>query len=350
MKIWFLADTHLGMKGDNEIILNDCMGYYNDVLIPYMKKHVEKDDILVHLGDVFDNRSSIGIHTMYSAIKLFEELTNIFNDIRICVGNHDIWQKNSNEITVLHAFKYMKNIKVYFNPEIETICGKSVLFVPWIEDTNKQKELLNKNDVDYVFGHLEINGCVTNNRKGIRMNSDNLVKSDNFKKAQVYAGHIHIRQDYKNIHYVGIPYHKDRGDVGCTNGITILDIETGKTEFVENTYSPKYIIENIYDILDFTVSDLKERWNNNYVDLIVKSSDYSSCNFDKLRDGLCNCFKELNLKSDNSEGIVGEDVNVDIGESKSSGEMLDDYIDACDIENDMKKRIKGIFKELKNKI
>ena len=112
-KIWLIADTHFGLKGDDDEWLDDYIGYFENEVIPIMKEKVGENDILIHLGDVFDNRSSIGIHTMYSAIKLFEELTNIFNDIRICVGNHDIWQKNSNEITVLHAFKYMKNIKVY---------------------------------------------------------------------------------------------------------------------------------------------------------------------------------------------------------------------------------------------
>ena len=118
--------------------------------------------------------------------------------------------------------------------------GKNILFMPWIEDLSKQREKIANSNVDYVFGHLQIGGCVSNG-KGIKLNGDNMPQSKDFKKAQVYAGHIHLRQDFKNVHYVGIPYHKDRSDFGNITGITILDIKTGKTQFIENTFSPKYI-------------------------------------------------------------------------------------------------------------
>ena len=51
-KIWLIADTHFGYKGDDDEILNDYIGYFEDVVIPIMKKDVKKNDILVHLGDV----------------------------------------------------------------------------------------------------------------------------------------------------------------------------------------------------------------------------------------------------------------------------------------------------------
>lgn len=349
MKIWFLADTHLGMKGDDETVLNDCYHYYNDILIPYMESNVEVDDILVHLGDVFDNRSNIGIHTIYYAINIFEKFSNIFNDIRICVGNHDMWAKNSTEVTALHSFKYIKNTKIYFTPTIETIRRKNILFMPWIENLNEQKELIKKSNVDYVFGHLQIGGCVSNS-KGTKLDGDDMVHSDDFKKAQVYAGHIHIKQDYKNVHYVGNPYHKDRGDLGNVKGITILDLDSGKTEFIENTFSPKYISENIYDILDETIEEVKNRWTNNYVDLKIKNADFANHNFELFREALGNCFKEFHLKCDNSEGMVNVNEEELVGEAKSSGDLLDDYINACDIENEMKEDIKKYLKIFKDKL
>lgn len=351
MKIWFLADTHLGMKGDNDDVLNDCYNYYNDVLIPYMKKNVKEDDILVHLGDVFDNRSNIGIHTLYCVINLFEQFSNIFSDIRVCVGNHDMWEKSSTEITALHAIKYIKNVKIYFNPTIDNIFDKKILFMPWIEDLSEQREWIKNSNIDYVFGHLEIGGCLTNSRKGIKLKTTNGVESSDFKKAQVFAGHIHIRQDYKNIHYVGNPYHKDRGDIDNVKGIIVLDLETGKTEFIENTFSPMYIKENINDILDDTILDLKKRWKNNYVDLIIKTKDYTNCNTESLRELLRGYYKEFNPMSDNSETVIEvNDSNVDVGNAKSSEDMLNEYVDICDIDDNMKDEIKNYFKEFRNKI
>lgn len=349
MKIWFLADTHMGCKGDDEVFLNDYYNYYNDVLIPYMRKNVEGNDILVHLGDVFDNRSNIGIHTIYYVINMFEQFSGIFNDIRVCVGNHDMWQKGSTEITALHAIKYIPNVKIYFNPIVENISGKKVLFMPWVEDLSKQREWIKSVDVDYVFGHLQIGGCVSNS-KGTKLNSDDMTQSKDFKKSQVYAGHIHIRQDYKNIHYVGNPYHKDRGDIDNIKGITILDIETGEKEFIENIVTPKYIKESIYDILDDTLESVKKRWNNNYVEFDINNSDYSVCNFEPLREYLNNCCKQFDTKCLNTDGMITVNEEVIMGKAKSSGDLLDDYIDACDIENEMKDNVKKYLKSFKDKL
>ena len=95
-KIWLIADTHFGYKGDDDEILNDCIGYFENTLIPIMKKEVKPGDIMIHLGDVFDNRATIGLNTIHRTIKLFEEFSDIFSDIRITVGNHDIMKKSTN--------------------------------------------------------------------------------------------------------------------------------------------------------------------------------------------------------------------------------------------------------------
>lgn len=347
MKIYFLADTHLGMKGDNPVWLEDCMGYYNDVLIPYFKEHVKPDDILVHLGDVYDCRATIGLNTITQSIKLFEDLSEIFNDIRICVGNHDIFQKNSTEITSLHMLRHIPNIKIYFKPEIDWIGKHTVYFMPWIEDLTEQKKLLLRSNADYVFGHLEVTGCITNS-KGTKLKIDGALKFDDVEKSQVFAGHIHIRQKMRNVHYVGTPYHKDRGDLGDIKGITVLDMETGETEFIENTYSPKFIKVNIYDVVDMTVEDLKKEWKNNYVDFVVKGADMLMCNFEPLREVMKDTYKEFNLVCDNTETVLKQD-KIDLSTTKSSNELLEDYLDQIDVSDSVregvKKRVEK-FKEL----
>lgn len=351
MKIWFIADSHFGVKSDDDTKLNDFYSYYNDVLIPYMRKNVKPDDMLVHLGDIFDNRSYIGTKTIWCAYNVFEQFSHIFNDIRICVGNHDMVNKNSTEMTPLLGIKYMPHTKIYYEPEVETIGGKKILFIPWIEDLKKQKEVISNYDVDYVFGHLQISGCITN-VKGSVMSGDEMSQAKDFKKAQVYAGHIHIRQDYKNIHYVGNPYHKDKGDIDNAKGITILDLDTGESDFIENTYSPQYIKENIYDILEETVADVKKRWNNNYVDIEIKKSDAveNQGSLEAFRLALGDCYKGYHLKYDNTEGMVSVDEEKLVGEAKSSGDLLEDYVNACDIESGMKDSVKEWLKKFKDRL
>jgi hypothetical protein len=247
--------------------------------------------------------------------------------------------------------KYIKGVKIYYKPEVEVICGKTVLFHPWVENKEIQTKLLSKFNGDYIFGHLDVYG-VESNSKGIKTKSSNAVNMSEFKTAEVYAGHIHLKQDYKNIHYVGNPYVKVRGE-GNSKGISVLDIKTGKREFYENTYSPKFISENIYEISDLTVGELKKRWNNNYIDLHVLGSDITKCKFDELRDELSGYYKEFLIKNENvNSGLVNDigDASSDFEDAKTSGEHLNDFIDLTDWEPEMKENVRKLLSEAREKI
>ena len=342
-KIWLIADTHFGLKGDDEEWLDDYMGYFENVVIPLMKQEAGKDDILIHCGDVFDNRSDIGLNTIYRTIKVFEEFSKIFNDIRITVGNHDILKKSSNDVTSINMLKYIPHVKVYYTPEVEVIDGKSCLFNPWVGDPAKEKEILSKVDVDYVFGHLEIGGSKMSSRTGVKIDFQGGVKPSDFKGAQVYAGHIHIRQDNKNIHYLGNPYHKDRGDRDNEKGITILDLKTGKTRFIENVVSPRYMKESIYDLLYMTVGELKKRWNNNRIDLHMKNTDYTKCHFDELKEALGNCFRSFDPHGDVTVAELNLSSELSFNDAKSSDDYMDDFLHDQDVDENM---IKGVKEKL----
>jgi DNA repair exonuclease SbcCD nuclease subunit len=99
MKIWFLADLHFGCRADNEIWLKDYSDYFYNVFIPLFKEKYVEGDIVCSLGDVFDNRSSVGINTINVVIDIFEKIADICPDIRLIVGNHDIYNKSTNDIT-----------------------------------------------------------------------------------------------------------------------------------------------------------------------------------------------------------------------------------------------------------
>lgn len=351
MKIWFLADLHFGCRADNEIWLKDYSDYFYNMFIPLLKDKYEEGDIICSLGDVFDNRSTVGINTMNVVIDIFEKMAAICPDIRLIVGNHDIYNKSSNNVTSLNVLKYIKGVKIYYKPEVEVIGGKTVLFHPWIEDRDIQTKLLSKFNGDYVFGHLDVYG-VESNIKGIKTKSANAVNMSEFKKAEVYAGHIHLRQNYKNIHYVGNPYAKVRGE-GDAKGITVLDIKTGKTEFYENTYSPKFLKENIYELMDVTVGELKERWKNNYVDIHVLGSDITKCRFDDLREELNGYYKEFVIKNESANsGLVNDigDANSDFEDAKTSEEHLNDFVDLTEWNSELKDDVMKLLNEIREKV
>ena len=349
--IWFLADLHFGCRADNEIWLKDYSDYFYNVFIPLLKEKYKEGDIVCSLGDVFDNRSAVGINTINTVIDIFEKIVDICPDIRLIVGNHDIYNKSSNTVTSLNILKYIKGVKIYYAPEVEVIDGKTVLFLPWVEDTEKLSKILSNFNGDYIFGHFDVYG-VDSNAKGVKAKSANSVNVSEFKTAEVYAGHIHLRQDYKNIHYVGNPYAKVRGE-GNTKGITVLDIKTGKRKFYENTYSPKFLKENIYELMDVTVGELRERWKNNYVDLHVLGSDITKCRFDDIRELLSGCYKEFIIKNESVNSGIVDDIggaNSDFEDAKTSREHLEDLINCMDWGSDMKESVMEVLANAREKI
>lgn len=339
IKIWFLADTHFGYKGDDPDWLDDYAGYFENTVIPLMRKEAGENDILVHCGDVFDNRSIIGIETFTRVINLFEQFAGIFKDIRVVVGNHDMAKKSTTDATSVNVIKHIPNVKVYYKPEIDVIAGKKCLFNPWFEDLAKEKELLDSVDVDYIFGHVQIGGSKGADRDGTKVVINTGVKVSDFKKAQVYAGHIHIRQDNKNIHYLGNPYHKDRGDRGNKKGITVLDVNTGETRFIENTVSPRYVEESIYDILNQTVGELKKTWKNNRVFLHVKTSDMQTCTWDSFTDALGHCYRELEKVGDKSVLEMNTSSELKFGDAKSSKDYTNEFLDNQDLTPEFRRKV-----------
>jgi DNA repair exonuclease SbcCD nuclease subunit len=349
--IWFLADLHFGCRADNEIWLKDYSDYFYNVFIPLLKEKYKEGDIVCSLGDVFDNRSAVGINTINTVIDIFEKIVDICPDVRLIVGNHDIYNKSSNTVTSLNILKYIKGVQIYYTPEVEVIDGKTVLFLPWVEDKEKLSKILSNFNGDYIFGHFDVYG-VDSNAKGVKAKSANSVNVSEFKTAEVYAGHIHLRQDYKNIHYVGNPYAKVRGE-GNTKGITVLDIKTGKRKFYENTYSPKFLKENIYELMDVTVGELRERWKNNYVDLHVLGSDITKCRFDDIRELLSGCYKEFVIKNESVNSGLVDDIggaNSDFEDAKTSREHLEDLINCMDWGSDMKESVMEVLAKAREKI
>lgn len=349
-KIWLIADTHFGVKGDDDEWLNDYVGYFEDVVLPIMRKEVGENDILVHCGDVFDNRTTLGLNTITRVINLFDEFSKIFKDIRITVGNHDMAKKSSTEITSVNVLKHIPNVKIYYEPTVEVIAGKTCLFNPWIEDQDKEKEVLKDVDVDYIFGHLQVGGSKASDRGGVKIDITSGVSIADFKDAQVYAGHIHIRQDNKNVHYIGNPYHKDRGDRENDKGITVLDIRTNETQFIENTVTPRFLKESIYDILNMTVGDLKKRWNNNRIDLHLKGEDMIRCNFDDLKDALGNCYRSFNPQGDNTVTELNTDAELKFDDAKTAGDYMAEFLGMQDLTPEFRKRVEAKMEELMERI
>ena len=321
MKVFMITDTHFGIYLNNlDKWLNMMESTFYNWVIPYLKENSKPGDVLIHLGDLFDNRTSIPIIVLNKVEKILNDLSDVL-PLHIMVGNHDLWNKGSNDVNSVRLYGYLnKNITVHQDTTKLNIGGKDLILMPWVEKRLDMIKEIGKNPGDYLFCHSDLNGCRMHLNSVAHRNADK-IDVESFKGYQrVFSGHIHIRQVNSNFEFIGSLYQMDRNDTGDQKGITILDLETGEVSFEANTYSPivrkfRVITEEDIDKLD-ELSDTKD-----YIDIAI--SNNLLINNRKLRRKLEMMLEKGNFSSVEyiddivQKGEDGEDViseAVEIGE------------------------------------
>jgi calcineurin-like phosphoesterase family protein len=67
-RVWVLGDLHFGVRANSIEWLDIQKDFFEEVFIPTLKKHVQPGDVLVQVGDTFDNRQSINIKVLNYAV------------------------------------------------------------------------------------------------------------------------------------------------------------------------------------------------------------------------------------------------------------------------------------------
>jgi hypothetical protein len=273
-KITLVGDLHLGIK-NNSI---EWLQIQKDFLLDFLLKKVDEDfdedrDILFLEGDIFHSRESINVRIHDEALTIFKKLAQKFKrGIYIIIGNHDVYYKDRNVVHSLKSISHIAdNIHVFENPEILTINGThNFLMLPWVEDVNRINQIItdHKDLCEYIVCHADI--------KGLRFNKWTKVEHgievdmlSSYKR--VYAGHIHHRQEFKNVLYTGTPYQMDRGDRDNVKGFYELSLAKDSIveRFVENTQSPVYKKFDIYELLEMPVEQVISNLSNAFVDVMI---------------------------------------------------------------------------------
>ena len=231
-KIAILTDLHFGYK-EGTSQSKSMYQYIKSCLNEIKNQNI--DSVFI-LGDLFDNRESINFLTIKNTYENFIQPI-IDNNLKVYIiaGNHDCYYKNTNEVySVELLFKHIKNLHLVKNYGEEIILNNTnILLMPWINSENYETnmKIINDSNSDYLMGHFEINGFTM--VRGIKCS--NGISQDIFNKfKKVFSGHFHLRESKGNITYIGTPYEKDWNDHCSPKGYTILDLENGNIEFINN--------------------------------------------------------------------------------------------------------------------
>ena len=347
-RIWWITDTHLGARNNSIEWLNKMTDYFLEFYIPMVEREYREGDILIHGGDVFDNRQSLNLLVMSKGLEIFERLSKIFkNGIYIIVGNHDIHRKYTNDISSVDVLKNIKGVHIFKEPEILKINDHKILLMPWRKDHKEEDKTIKKyrNKVDYVFCHANITSFNFNRSTLIEEGSDfNLYKG----LKHVYSGHIHWRQTRSNVTFGGNPYQMTRSDAGNDKGIYIIDLDKGSHEFRKNTYSPEFVRLYLDKILESPLSEIKSICEGNYVDIYVPSEFLLKYPVNDLILELSKITKKLEVISFE----LNEDMNIDgieYTETTNIVNLCDKVIENTEWEDELKDTIKEKMKSVYKK-
>jgi DNA repair exonuclease SbcCD nuclease subunit len=261
-KVGCFSDIHIGLYQDSQ--------EWHDISLEFAKKSSEyyrENGIktIVIAGDVFHNRSEISLKTIHAAKKFFDCFNGF--EIIIPVGNHDCMYKERSEVNSVCVFDGWKNIKVVDKEPflLKTKNNKTVSFIPWGVGC---KDIPNS---DVCFGHFEINTFYMNTFKACEKGeeSKNLLDKSSF----IISGHFH-KKDHRvyekgQILYLGSPYQHNFGDTEDQRGYYIVDLDNQSFNFIENTFSPKFVKLKTEDL---NKKNLSNKIKNNFVSLNLDSS------------------------------------------------------------------------------
>ena len=313
-RAFIVSDTHFGARSNSIEWLDMMKDWFNSDFIPKVREHYQPGDILIHCGDVFDNRQSVNLLVLHEGIRLFEELSSIFVDgVYVIAGNHDVMRKTSNEVSSLDVLKYIPRVHIIKEPIVADFPNTKALFMPWRSNDEEEKLCIKENETHlchYMFCHTNIRHLKFDNSRDVEegLNLDDLIK---FRR--VYSGHIHWGQSRGNVTMIGNPYQMTRSDAGNKKGWYILDLNDGKEQFFENEYSPKFIRIHLNRFLNSSLGELKDICKNNRVDLYVPSDYLLRYQITSIIDELSSITKKLEVIPF-EEGIHE---SIEIGEDES---------------------------------
>lgn len=241
MLVAIITDTHIGARKNSQLFHDYFEKFYSEIFLPKLDEL--KIKTVVHMGDCFDNRNSIDLKALsWGKRVIFDPIKERSIDFNIISGNHDVYYKNTNQISSVDLLlREYKDFKVYSEPQETKIGDLNIVMIPWINQENEKEtlELLARTKSKVVMGHLELNGFIPH--KGHVMDEGR--DSAPFNKFdKVFSGHYHTRSDNGKIFYVGNPYEMFFNDVDDIRGFTIFDTETLDHYHIDNPNKMHYVI------------------------------------------------------------------------------------------------------------
>lgn len=281
MKVAIITDQHFGARKGNKNLHDYFKKFYDTIFFPTLEKKGIKT--VIDMGDTFDTRKGIDFWSLdWAKTNYYDRLQSMGVTVHTIVGNHTAYYKDTNNINSVDLLlREYDNVVVYGSPTEVKFENLKALFIPWINDENRQEtiDLMSRTNSRVAFGHLEMRGFYANKTYICEHGED---KTNYSKFDKVFSGHYHHRNFQDNVYYLGNPYEMYWHDVEETRGFHIFDTETLEHTPVNNPHRLFYVIP-YSDTPHQTFN--AEPYENKIVKVVVNKKS-SSKKFDQFIDKL----------------------------------------------------------------
>lgn len=351
MKYAIISDTHLGVRNGSDIFIGELEKFYKDIFFPYLLKHGIKK--IIHMGDYYDHRKYVNFKVLSRDREMFlKPLEDHGITMEIIPGNHDVYHKNTNELTSLKLLleNFSKNVNVYMEPTVVETDGCPIALVPWISPDNETGclDFISQNKAPILIGHFDFSGFEMMKGGSISHGYDvSLVE----KYEMVLSGHFHTKSSKGNIHYLGTQYESSWSDCGDPKFFHVLDTCTRELTPVRNP-------STLFNRVVYNDSDSTKRrgWlesfsfdhlKNTFVKIIVAEKG-NPILFDKFIEKISQSSPfEIKVVESFAE-FTGENVETTTVKVEDTATLLNTYIEAVETQldkNKIKKRLLELLTE-----
>lgn len=243
-KIIVFTDLHFGEKQNASTHNDDCIEYLKWVVATAKRKGIKT---AYYLGDWHHSRRSINVETLHYSVQGLEIINEYFDEIYFLEGNHDLFYRESREVSSIALAKSFDAIKVISEPTVLKSDNGDVALIPWLVDDEWKQ--LKGSKYKYVFGHFELPHFLLNAM--IEMPDTGELNSEHFKHCDyVFSGHFHKRQHRDNVIYIGNAFPHNFNDIDDKKrGLMILEWDKEPT-FIDWKNAPTYRRWDIQQLID----------------------------------------------------------------------------------------------------
>ena len=280
-----ITDTHFGKKNNSMQFLKSQLTELQKLIDYIYKLPNESQFDIVHLGDVFDSRSTVSINVLHEVTRIFNELHDAVkskdhsNRMIFVAGNHDYFSPQSDSICSLTTF-INKILPDAIMVDRGAWRDDDDLYVPWFV-WNEHREECDFRNIKRVFTHADLYSAQYDDRIP--------------QSILVYAGHIHTLHTYRDNRMVNMapPYSMDFGDANDDRkGFWTLNDDDLKLH--KNTTSIKFrklTNEEIFCIPDYEESI--ERGDN--YNILIDSENQTKKEYIERINEMRENFKYINI-------------------------------------------------------